>query len=69
MTASTFVTWRAHLDGPKPDSILDSSVWRFCKTDRLISSPFCAEATAKEICLVLHDRNVPGYAENPRPTI
>jgi hypothetical protein len=25
--ASTFVMWRAHLDTPKPDPILDSSMW------------------------------------------
>jgi hypothetical protein len=25
--ASTFVMWRAHLDVPKPDLILDSSMW------------------------------------------
>jgi len=26
-TASTFVMWRGHLDVPKPDLILDSSMW------------------------------------------
>jgi len=26
-TARTFVMWRPHLDVPKPDLVLDSSIW------------------------------------------
>jgi hypothetical protein len=56
--------WRAHLDVPKPDVILDSSMWHLRKVDQPIL-PFLHRRTCEEICSVLHDPNGPGYAENP----
>jgi hypothetical protein len=66
-TASTFVMWRAHLDVPKPDLILDSSRWHLLQNRSADPppGPFLHRRACEEICSVLHAQNGPGLGGEP----
>ena len=62
--------WRAHLDQPKPDLILDSSIWHLLSVRMSRSSPIFAQSVlARRVCSVLHDQNGPAYAQYPQPAM